>query len=181
MSETTRQNLGYPRTELKDVSNFRILKFCGGAGGGACVVLLGATQFVWPVRVPKFLTYNRSLILENPEFIGVDIFTDGGVSGFCDHSAVTRVPWWVGFSDTGVLTDQQVRDQGIQINSAPPHEIEVQGLKLPQPVLLGGGANPNWSGRIYIHIVWDSPLYVQAVNMYDGILRMIKHDYDIKV
>lgn len=181
MSETTRKDLGYPKSDLKDVSNFRILKFCGGGGGGACGVLLGATQFVYPIRVPKFLTYNRSMLFENPEFIGVEIYSDGGSDGLCDHTLDALQPFWVGFSDTGVLSDLEVKSQGIMFNQLAGFEFEVQGLKLPQPVLLGGGANPNWSNRIFVHIVWNSTGFVQQVPMRDGIFKVIKHDYDQKI
>lgn len=181
MSESGRKDLAFPRSEITDTP-YQILKFCGGAGGGGCYVVLGATQFVYPIRVPKFLTFNRSLLLANKEFIAIDIFTDGGPDGFfCSNTPAVRVPWYLGFSDDGVLTDAQVKDQDIVINTAPPHEILVNWNKLPQPVLQGGGVNPDWENRIYVHIVWDSPLYVMQFPMYEGILSVIKHDYDIKI
>lgn len=180
MSETGKKDVGYPRSQ-DDTRKFQLLLFCGGMGGGDCVTLLSGTSFVYSIKVPKFLVYNKSLILENPEFTGVEIFTDAGAADFCDHSAGTRVSWWLGFSDDGILTDQQVIDQGIEITGAPPHQIEVQGLKLPQPVLLGGGVNPDWENRIYIHIVWGVEGYVASSELIDGILKIAKHDYDVKV
>lgn len=180
MSETGKSDVGYPRSQ-EETRKFQLLLFCGGAGGGDCVVLLSGTQFVYSIKVPKFLVYNKSLILENPEFTGIDIFTDAGAAGFCDHSAGTRIPWWIGFSDDGVLTDAEVIAQGIQITGAPPHQIEVQGLKLPQPVLLGGGANPDWENRIYVHIVWGLEGAVAQFTLSELSLKIVKHDYDVKV
>lgn len=181
MSERGRTDSAFPRSEITDTP-YQILKFCGGLGGGGCYVVLGATQYVYPIRVSKFLTFNRSLLLANKEFIAIDIFTDGGPDGFfCSHTPAVRVPWWLGFSATGVLTDSEVKAQNIQISTAPPHEILVNWNKLPQPTLLGGGVNPDWESRIYVHIVWDSPLYVMQTEFYEGILSVIKHDYDVKI
>lgn len=181
MSERGRNDAAYPRSEISDTP-YQILKFCGGLGGGGCAILLSATQFVYPIRVPKFLTFNRSLLLANKEFIGVDIYTDAGPDGFfCTHTLGSRVGWWLGFSDTGVLTDLEVKAQDIPITGAPPHEILVNWNKLPQPILQGGGINPDWENRIYVHIVWDSALYVSATELYEGILSVTKHDYDLKI
>lgn len=183
MSESGRKDFAYPRSEEK-AANFMILRFCGGAGGGGCAIQLGVTQFVYSIKVPKFIVYNRSMVFENPEQVGIDIYTDAGATMFCDHSAGSRVNWWIGFSDNGILTDAQVKAQNMMIDvttDPPPQTIEVQGIKLPQPVLKGGGANPNWENRIYVHIVWDSPSYVTEAGVSEASLRLTKHDYDIKI
>lgn len=184
MSQSTKKDFGYPRSQ-EEARTYQLLRFCGGQGGGDCPPVLGYTQYKYPIRVSKFLTYNKSLLLENPEFTGVDIYTDAGASGFCDHSIGTRVPWWLAFSDDGVLTDAEVIGQGLQINGAPPHQIYVQAQKLPQPVLRGGGANPDWENRIWIHIVWENESYVTQssflANNIEGVLKVVKHDYDVKV
>ena len=180
MSGTTKKDVGYPKSE-EEAIKYLILRFCGGAGGGGCVTLLGATQFVYPIRVSKLLTYNKSLTLDNLEFTGVDIFTDGGSVPFCDHSPDVRQPFWLGFSDDGILTDGEVKKQDIQITGAPPHQIFIQGNKLPQPVLRGGGINPNWENRIYVHIVWNSSSFVSVFPLSESSLGVVKHNQDLKI
>lgn len=180
MSETGRKDLAKPKSE-QDTILFDIIQYCGGGGGGGCAETMDATQFVYPIRVPKFLVFNRSLLLENPEFNGVQIYTDAGAVMFCDHSLGTLQDWWLGFSDDGVLTDQEVKDQNIVITGTPPQLIDVSWNKLPQPVLLGGGVNPDWENRIYVHIVWGSPDFVTDSPMREGILNVVKHDYDEKI
>lgn len=179
-SESPRKDLAYPKSQV-ETPKLYLIRYCGGSGGGDCVVVLGATQFVYSIRVPKHLVFNKGLLLTNPDFLGIDIFTDAGVAGFCDHSAGSRVPWYLAFSDNGVLTNDQVKQRGLTLFAAPPFDIEVGAEKLPQPVLPGGGANPNWANRIYVHIAWDSPTYVQARPMQEGMLKVVKHNYDIKL
>lgn len=180
MSQTGRKDLAKPKSQQETVL-LDIIQYCGGGGGGGCPITMDATQFVYPIRVPKFLVFNRSLLLENPEFIGVNIYTDAGATMFCDHSLGSLVDWWLGFSANGVLTDAEVKAQDIQISGMSPHEIFVNWNKLPQPVLRGGGVNPDWENRIYVHIVWDSAGFVTESPMRDGILNVVKHDYDEKI
>lgn len=180
MSQSSRKDLAKPKSQNASTL-FDILQYCGGGGGGGCAITLDATQFVYPIRVPKFVVFNRSLLLRNPEFVGVNIYSDAGSNGFCDHSLGTIQPWWLGFSDDGILTDEEVKNQDIQITGLSPHDIFVNHNKLPQPVLMGGGANPDWEFRIYVHIVWDSPGEVVEAPLYDGILQVVKHDYDEKI
>lgn len=181
MSETSRQDLAKPKSDQSAIL-FDIIQYCGGGGGGGCATVLGATQYVYPIRVPKFLVFNRSLLLENPEFNGVQIYTDAGPDGFfCDHTLGTKQDWWLGFSDDGILTDQEVKDQNILVPSAQPQEIFVNWNKLPQPVLRGGGVNPDWENRIYVHIVWEIAEFVTDSPLRDNILTIVKHDYDEKL
>jgi hypothetical protein len=185
MSETARKDHAYPKSQVQ-TPRFIIFRFCGGSGGGDCPVLLGDTQFVYPIRVPKHLVFNKSLLLNNPEFLGVDIFGNAGAVGFCNPASDSvRKPWWLAFSDDGVLSVGEIMANGIYINQAPPFEIEVDASKLPQPVLLGGGANPDWEQRIYVHIYWGDPSYVTfsgyLANRDERVLEVVKHNYDIKL
>ena len=173
MSETSRKDKGYPRSEV-NMRHFMLFLWCGGFGGGGCPETLDATQFVYPIRVSKYIRLNRSLLFNNPEFKGVDIFSDGGPDG-CDHSKDTRQPFWLAFSADGVMTDAEVKAADIELNQAPPFDILVPRLKLPQP------KDPGWDNIIYVHIVWDSAAYVTDDPMQDGILKTIKHDYDVGV
>lgn len=193
MRRTGRKNLGYPRSQQSEqgdidtrIPGCRVLNFFeGGVGGPWCPIILGVTQFVYPIRVSKFLVKNRSLVLHN-DWPGVDIYTDGGPEGYCSISHGVQQPWWLGFSADGSLTDGEVIAQGNKIErdtllSDDPYQIEILGNKLPQPTLLGGGANPDWEYKIYIHIVWLSADYIQDTDMIENILEIAKHDYDIKI
>lgn len=180
MSESGRKNLAYPRSQV-ETRRFFILRFCGGMGGGGCAVPLNASQFVYPIRVSKHIVYNRSLLLENPENGGVNIYTNAGSNGFCNETFGARRSWWLAFSDNGVLTPDEIMQRGIEIATESPHLIEVQANKLPQPVLPNGGANPNWQNRIYVHIYWGNSSYVADAVMRDDILNVVKHNYDIKL
>jgi len=184
MSESGRKDLAYPKSQTETPA-FYILRFCGGKGGGDCVYPLNDTEFVIPIRVPKHLVFNRSLLVHNPEFFGVDIFSDGGAVGLCANSAAVRQSWWLAFSDDGVLSETEVKATGIEISAAPPFDIEVDASKLPQPVLRGGGANPNWENIIYMHIWWGNGSFVSGssylLNRDERVLEVTKHNYDIKI
>lgn len=184
MSESARKDVAYPKSQV-ETPRFIIFKFCGGMGGGGCPSLLGDTEFVYPIRVPKHLVFNKSLLLNNPFPLGVDVWSDAGASGFCATSLGTRQPWWLAFSDNGILTETQIKQRGIELTAEPPFEIEVDALKLPQPVLKGGGVNPNWENRIYVHIWWGDPNFVTNspyfANRLEGVLEVVKHNYDIKL
>jgi hypothetical protein len=180
MSETSRKDLAKPKSQADGLLQ-DILQYCGGGGGGGCAVTMDSTQFVYPIRVPKFVVFNRSLLLRNLEFVGINIYSDAGSNGFCDHTLGTLQPWWLGFSDDGVLTDTEVKAQDIMIDTLSPQDILVMHNKLPQPVLMGGGVNPDWENRIYVHIVWDSPGLVREFALVEGILQVVKYDYDEKI
>lgn len=185
MSETRRSDLAYPKSQI-DIANFIIFRFCGGSGGGECPVLLGTSEFVYSIKVPKHLVYNRSLLLNNPEFLGVAIYGNAGAVGLCNPASDGVLqPWWLAFSDDGVLTPTEIMQRGIYIDAEPPFTIEVDGSKLPQPVLQGGGANPDWEQRIYVHIYWGNPDFVTfsgyLANRDERVLEVVKHNYDIKL
>lgn len=185
MSQSKRKDFAYPKSNIT-INDFLIFRFCGGSGGGECPAELGTTHFIYPIRVPKHLVYNRSLLLRNPEFLGVEIFGNAGAVGLCNPASDgVRQPWWLAFSDDGSLSDIEVMQRGIKLTAAPPYDIEVDASRLPQPVLRGGGANPNWENRIYVHIVWESASYVTfsayLYNQDERVLEMVKHNYDIKI
>jgi len=177
MSETSRADLAYPKSKVDAATAFWF-SYCGGSGAGACYLPLGVTQYVYPIRVPKFTVFNRSLLLTNNNEI--DIVTDAGNNGLCPNSFGTRQPWWLAFSATGVMTDAEVKARGRIFNQAayPAYDIFVQSKDLPQP------NDPAWQGRIYVHIVWDSPLYMNQANGADlnpDMLTVVKHDMDERI
>lgn len=182
--QTRRIDLAYPKSEVKTANEYFIQLFCGGAGGGDCIPVLGYEQFVYPIRVSRSTVFNRSLILHNPEFTGVDVFSNGGAVGICPASADERQPWWLAFSVNGVLTAGQILAQGMEFDQEPGFDIEVGWDKLPQPVLPGGGVNPLWERRIYVHIYWGDAGFVSPssylINQIEGVLQVVKHDQDIK-
>ncbi len=137
------------------------------------------TQVRFGIEMNPYLTRQDSILLRNPEFFGIVLYPDAGVSGFCSHSYVlgTEVDWYLGFSNDGVLTDDEVRSQQLlQTAGAPPFDIEVSGNKLPQPT------DADWSGIMYVHIVWDNPLYVSDQQYVDDIqyLRVVQHNYQVR-
>lgn len=173
--ESSRNDLGYPKSQV-DAPLFQLFTACGGSGVTRCAELMGSTQYVYSVRVPKFVVFNRSLILNNGTYDHVGIFSDAGPIFLCDHSRGTRQDFWVALSVDGVLTDLEVESRGVLIASSniPPYNIEFDWNKIPQPT------NPAWQNRIYVHIHWASPLYVTDNPMHEDILTLTKHDYDIK-
>jgi hypothetical protein len=168
---------GYPKSLQK--KDWEIYLYCGGAGGGGCAVVQNNTQVRFGIEMNPYITRQDSILLRNPEFFGIVLYPDAGVSGFCDHSYVlgTEVDWYLGFSNDGVLTDQEVRDQNLlQTAGAPPFDIEVSGNKLPQPT------DSDWSGIMYVHIHWTDSLYVSDQEYVDDIqyLRVVQHNYQVR-
>lgn len=175
MSETRRLDLGYPKSKVDSPTGYWFL-ICGGMGAGSCLLPIGFTQFVYAIKVPKFIVFNRSLLFMNDN--AIDIGDDGGTSGFCDHSFGTRKPFWIAFSADGILTDAQVKSKGKMFNQAayPAYNIFIQAKDLPQP------SDASWQGKIYVHLVWDSPLYVNNGGTFvDNMLTLVKHDSDEKI
>lgn len=175
MSETGRADLAYPKSKVDAFQAYWYV-YCGGSGAGSCLFPLGITQYVYPIRVPKFTVFNRSLLLRNQS--AVDIGTNGGSDGFCANSYGSRVPWYLAFSATGVMTDAEVKARGIMLNQSAddPYDILVQAKDLPQP------SDPDWQGRIYVHMVWDSAGYVNKWGSFrDDMLTLVKHDMDEKI
>lgn len=175
MSESGRKDLAYPKSKVDARMAFWFL-YCGGSGAGSCLFPLGITQYVYPIRVPKFVVFNRSLLLQNNQ--AVDIGSDAGFDGICANSYGTRQPFWLAFSATGVMTDAEVIAKGKVFNQSafPAYDIFVQAKDLPQP------KDPNWQGRIYVHIVWTSPYFVNTSGAFrPDMFTLVKHDMDEKI
>jgi len=170
MSDTGQQDRAYPRTSMKETSSCIVLPQCGGKGGGICAQVIGYTKYVWAYHVSRFDVYNRKLILKND---GLDVYTDGGALGDCDHTANVRQPWWLAFGVDDTLTDAEIMAQGLKFTDAAPFEIEVREDKLPQPTDTG------WDGKIYIYVYWGNSNFVGV--RFNPVLEVLKHDFDIKV
>jgi hypothetical protein len=174
MSQSGRKDAAYPKSKVDDAQMFWFI-YCGGMGAGECRNPLGVTQYVYPIRVPKFVVFNRSLLLTNEQ--GVEIGTDTSV-GLCTHNFGTRVPFWLAFSADGVMTDDEVKSKGMMFDQSAldPYDIFIQSKDLPQPT------DPDWVNRIYVHIVWDSASYYNRwSDMRPDILKVTKHDMDEKI
>lgn len=174
-SDSSKQ--GYPKSLQK--KDWTIYKYCGGGGAGNCPPVQGKTQVRFGIELNPYLVSNDSILFRNPEFFGIVLYPDAGASGLCSTSYVlgTEVDWYLGFSNDGVLTDQEVRDQNLlQTAGAPPFDIEVGRPKLPQPT------DVDWSGILYVHIHWSSPNYVSDQTYVDDVqyLRVVKHNYQVR-
>lgn len=175
MSESSRADLAYPKSKV-DAGLAYWYVYCGGSGAGSCLNPLGTVQYIYSIRVPKFVVFNRSLLLQNNQ--SIDIGTNGGFDGICSNSFGTRQPWYLAFSADGLLTTDQVKARGKMLNQAafPAYDIFVQSKDLPQP------KDANWQGRIYVHIVWDSAAYVNKHgDFHPDMLTLVKHDTDEKI
>lgn len=172
MSQSGRKDLAYPKSKV-DAGQAYWYVYCGGSGAGSCLNQLGATQYVYPIRVPKFVVFNRSLLLRNDV---VDVGSDAGSDGFCAHTYGTQQPWWIAFSADGVMTDAEVKAVGMQFQQNAGYDIFVQAKDLPQP------NQPDWQNRIYVHIVWQETSYVNRNgDFYPDMLTVVKHDMDEKI
>ena len=169
---------GYPKSLQK--KDWAIYLYCGGGGGGGCPPEQGKTQVRFGIELNPYITRQDSILLRNPEFLGIVLYPNAGPDGFfCSTSYVlgTEVDWYLGFSNDGVLTDEEVRSQQLlQTAGAPPFDIEVSGNKLPQPT------DPDWSGIMYVHIHWTNSLYVSDQVYEDDIqyLRVVQHNYQVR-
>lgn len=181
MSESGMQNRGRPDAQL-DSTHF-IVKYCGGSGGGGCTTPLTGTQVSWLVKVSKNVVYNRRIVIENPEFYGIRLWNDAGFDGLCSHSlGVVEHSFFVSFSADGVLSDDEIRSNGVELSGAVPYTFDIPFRLLPQPILPEGGPNPDWAGSLYIHVLHDSNglLMNESVDglIGEGSLRIVKHDMD---
>lgn len=171
---------GAPKSQ-QEYSPLKLFQICGGAGGGECLELAGVTHVIWAYRVPKFITYNRKVVFLNPEFLGVQMFTDGGPAGFCNHSADTEVPFWVGLSASDADDPETVAKAGVELSGNLPYEIEFYADKIPQPTELA------WANIIYVYVWWGDTGYINGGNVGGQIsderplFQLVKHDYDIKI
>ena len=169
---------GYPKSLQK--KDFTVYLYCGGSGGGNCAAIQNKTQVRFGIEMNPYIVSNDSIVLRNPDFFGIVLYPDAGPDGFgCTSSYVlgTERNWYLGFSNTGSLTDDQVKAQQLlQTAGAPPFDIEVGRNKLPQPT------DSDWSGIMYVHIVWDNPLYVSDQVYANDVqyLRVTQHNYQVR-
>lgn len=142
---------GRPNTDDQDT--VRLLRYCGGAGGGGCLEPLGATGILLPYRVPKYITYNRKIILENKEFFGPWIFDDGGPDGFfCDHTiGDNEKTWFIGLTFDSGADIEAVAKAGYELSGEPPYDIEFPADMCPQPT------EAAWESIVYVAVYWGDP------------------------
>ena len=180
MSNRGLMNRGRP-TASTDASHY-LYRYCGGSGAGLCATPLTTTSTVFSFQVPSAITYNRRIIFENRDLYGLRFWDNGGPNPPCDDTVgTTEYPFWLAFSDDGNLTDAEIEAQNIQLSGALPYAIEIPAEKLPQPILKGGGANPDWVSIIYVHVLWKTiGLVNEGGDITQRCLRISKHDYDIK-
>lgn len=172
MSNAGRVDRGRPDAMVE--AGFLFFRYCGGMGGGGCVVPLGTTKTAFLIRTPKFIVHHRRIIFENKEFEGIRIYTDAGAFFGCPNSLGTEVSWYMALSNSGVMADADIISKGIQLSGALPYQIEFQEEKIPQPV--DGG----YSGVIYVHVYWGNATYINENGAIDNnSIKVVKHDYDI--
>lgn len=174
-----RNNFGRPDAMVE--ASYLAFKYCGGSGGGTCVVPAGATGVVLTFRVPKFIVFNKRIIFENKEFFGVRFFTNAGPAGLCSYSLGVEKPVYMALSIDGNLTDAQVMARGKVLQGALPYDIEFNAKDIPQPY---EGA---WADHLFVHLYWGDAGYINQSSDIIGALptnnsfRITKHDYDIKL
>lgn len=174
MKDSGQKDRAYPRSDNAK-GCFLVTKCIGGKGGGGCATVINAVRAIGYWNVPKFNVFNRRMVVFNGAD-GFHPFTDGGqVPGFPETCRIANVPqnWYIAFSADGNLTDREIQERGTLITETGEDlEIEVLNTKLPQPTDL------NWEGKIYFHLYWGNPLLVNTGNF---VLRIVKHDYDVKI
>lgn len=167
---------GTPNTDNLDT--VRLLLYCGGSGGGDCLEPVGVTGVMLAYRVPKFITYNRKIVFENKEFLGIQFFNDGGPVAFCDHSiGLTEYPFWIGLTADGTEDIETAAKRGYELSGDPPYDIEFPAEKCPQPT------EPAWESIIYVAVFWGNVALMS--NNVPGLvveasLDLKKHDKDTK-
>lgn len=166
---------GTPNTDNLDT--VRLLLYCGGSGGGGCVDPLGVEGVMLAYRVPKFITYNRKIIFENKEFLGIQIFTDAGPAGFCSHSVGAEASWWIGLTSDSGADIETVAKRGYQLSGDPPFDIEFPADLCPQPT------EAAWENVVYVAVWWGDAGYI-AGNVPGAIIEesldLKKHDKDTR-
>lgn len=169
--DTGRLNVGRPDASVDGA--YYSFVYCGGSGGGGCLVPIGVTSTKITFRVPRFVVFNRRIIFENKEFFGVRIFTDAGFDGFCPNSLGIEKPFYVALSADGNLTDAQVIAKNKSVSGALPYTIEFLAKDIPQPKEL------SWNGYLFLHIVWGNAGYInEGGTIGERSIAIVKHDYD---
>jgi len=173
-SDTGQLKVGRPDAGLD--GGFIFEQYCGGKGGGGCLDPLGVTGIAIPYKMPRSIVRHRRILLENKEFNGVRIYTDGGAVGLCDHSLGSEVGFYLALSIDGNLTAAQMQQQGKFISGVLPYDIEFLAKDIPQP------KEPSYDGYIYLQYYWGNAGYINeggAIDQYS--MRIKKHDYDIEL
>lgn len=190
MSESGLQFRGRPNTIKDNVNQMDILIYCGGGGGGGCPEPMGVPGIVLEYRVSKNIVFNRKIVFENSEFTGVLVAQDAGPAGICSNSAGDYVDVYMGLSDRDDRDlESTAKAGGVILNGLGDLGalVEFEAEKCPQPFIpgfAGGGANPDWSAKVYVYLWWGNSSYVYAMGgdtIEENALRIIKHDNDIKI
>lgn len=173
MSNNGRQNVGRPDAMIENSAYF--FTYCGGSGGGSCVLPMGVSSVVYDIALPPTIVRNQRIVFQNREFYGVRIYANGGPSGPCPNSLGSEVPFYMALSVDGIMTEAEVMAKGVQLSGPLPYEIEFKANKIPQPT------NPAWTARIFVHLVWGDASYISSTGITPNptSLRVVKHDYDI--
>lgn len=179
MSDAGRTDKGRPDAMVE--AGYLAFRYCGGAGGGGCLVPAGATGVVLEYQLQRYIVFNKRIVFENKEFFGVRFYTDAGPDGFCSHTLGVEVPVYMALSIDGNLTDAEVQARGVPLTGALPYAIEFNAKDIPQPY--EGG----WASHIFVHLYWGSAGYLNQSSDIIGALptensfRITKHDYDVKL
>ena len=176
MSDSGLNFKGRPNTD--NIETLRILRYCGGSGGGDCLEPLGVEGIVLPYRVPKYITYNRKIIFHNNEFFGIRIYNDGGPAGFCSHSLGSPADFYIGLAADPNLDMETTAKAGLFIsrNEVLPYDIEFDTRLCPQP------DDPAWENIVYVYVWWgDSSFMAEGGDIDVGSITLTKHDKDSKI
>lgn len=170
---------GTPKSQ-QEYSPLLLVQLCGGSGGGDCVQPIGTEYVIWAYRVPKFITYNRKVVFNNPEFLGVQVFDDAGPAGFCSHSIGNEQPFWVGLSASDADDPESTAKAGVQLSGDLPYDIEFYADKIPQPT------ENDWEAIIYVYVWWGDSGFINGgsisgLSESNPLFQLVKHDYDIKI
>lgn len=159
--------------------NIRIFRYCGGAGGGACVTPAGTQFVIWPFRVPKFITHISKVIFNNPELTGLQFFTDGGADAFCAHTLAVEQDFYMGLAATALEDPEPTARAGTVLNGLPPYDIEFPVDKCPQPTDTG------WENIIYVYVWWGNSAFIDAGSAFHDLtepsIELVKVDNEMKI
>lgn len=165
------------RPNTDSIDTVRLLLYCGGQGGGGCLLPLGTTGVMLAYRVPKFITFNRKIIFENLDLLGVRIFDDGGPDGFFCSSTIgnNEQTWWMGLTADSAADIEATAKAGYQLSGEPPYDIEFPANRCPQPT------DAAWESVVYVAVFWGSTEFMNdntsgRVNTQSFNLK--KHDKD---
>ena len=185
MSTSGRQNAGRPDAMVEGNKSpagsyeadplALFFTYCGGSGGGACILPMGVSSVVYDLMLPKRVVYNRRMVFLNREFYGVRIYSNGGPSGPCPNSLGVEQPFYMALSKDGLMTEAEVMAKGVVLSGPLPYEIELKANRIPQPT------DPGYLARVFVHLVWGNPGYISSTGITPNrnSLQLVKHDYDI--